>query len=93
MPADIDSFLGLNFATHCGGRGSTRWFSTGENGFLRQLKTRILATYPRGEDQMSLEHVQAAQMHRVRRDIVKRHPKLEVQLLLIGLDGKADAVA
>src|SRR5437899_2424199 len=54
MPADINSFLGLNLTTHCGGRRSTRWFSTGENGFPGRLKARILATYPGGEARMGL---------------------------------------
>jgi carbonic anhydrase len=37
--------------------------------------------------------VHAAQMRRVRGDIGRRHPKLAVELLLMGLDGKAETVA
>lgn len=37
--------------------------------------------------------VHAAQMRSLRSDIGKKHPKLAVRLLLMGLDGKVERVA
>jgi len=57
-------------------------------GFYKDIHGKDLAADPKEE----LE-VHAVQMRRVRADIGRRHPKLEVQLLLMGLDGKAETVA
>ena len=57
-------------------------------GFYKDIHGKDLAAEPKEELK-----IHAAQMHRVRGDIAKRHPKLEVQLLLMGLDGKAETVA
>lgn len=37
--------------------------------------------------------VHAAQMHSLKADIAKKYPNLEVELLLMGLDGKVETVA
>jgi carbonic anhydrase len=57
-------------------------------GFYKEIQGKDLAANPKEEFD-----VHAVQMRRVKRDIAKRQPKLEVELLLIGLDGKAETVA
>ncbi len=57
-------------------------------GFYKDIHGKDLAADPAEELK-----VHAAQMHLVRADIGRRHPKLEVELLLMGLDGKAETVA
>jgi hypothetical protein len=57
-------------------------------GFYKGVHGKDLAADPKEE----LE-VHAAQMHLVKADIGRRHPALEVQLLLMALDGKVETVA
>ena len=57
-------------------------------GFYRGIHGKDLAADPKEEFE-----VHAAQMHIVKTDIVRRHPGLEVELLLMGLDGKVETVA
>lgn len=57
-------------------------------GAYKAILGRDLAADPREEFA-----VHAAQMRSLRADIAARHPELAVQLLLMGLDGKAETVA
>jgi hypothetical protein len=57
-------------------------------GFYKDIHGKDLAADPKQEFE-----IHAAQMHRLRADIGRRHPTLEVQLLLMALDGKAETVA
>ena len=57
-------------------------------GFYKDIHGKDLAADPQEE-----LAVHAAQMHLVKADIGRRHPKLEVQLLLMALDGKVETVA
>jgi hypothetical protein len=57
-------------------------------GFYKDIHGKDLAADPADELK-----VHAAQMRLVKADIGRRHPALEVQLLLMGLDGKAETVA
>ncbi|MGC2414850.1 MAG: carbonic anhydrase [Stellaceae bacterium] len=57
-------------------------------GFYKAIHGKDLAADPAEE-----LTVHAAQMHLVKADIGRRHPKLAVELLLMGLDGKAETVA
>ena len=57
-------------------------------GFFKGVHGKDLAADP--EEELK---VHTAQMHLVKADIGRRHPNLEVQLLLMGLDGKAETVA
>jgi len=57
-------------------------------GFYKGIHGKDLAADPKEEFE-----VHAAQMHLVKADIGRRHPALEVQLLLMALDGKAETVA
>ena len=57
-------------------------------GFYKEIHGKDLAADPQEE-----LAVHAAQMRLVKADIGRRHPKLEVQLLLMALDGKVEAVA
>jgi hypothetical protein len=57
-------------------------------GFYKDIHGKDLAADPADELK-----VHAAQMHLVKADIGRRHPALAVELLLMGLDGKAETVA
>jgi len=57
-------------------------------GFYKDIHGKDLAADPKQEFE-----VHAAQMHVLKADIGRRHPKLEVQLLLMALDGKVETVA
>jgi len=57
-------------------------------GFYKDIHGKDLAADPKEEFE-----VHAKQMHVLKADIGRRHPKLEVQLLLMALDGKAETVA
>ncbi len=56
-------------------------------GFYRDIHGRDLAADPKDEFE-----VHAAQMRSLKADIGRKHPALEVQLLLMALDGKAETV-
>jgi hypothetical protein len=57
-------------------------------GFYKGIHGKDLAAEP--EEELK---VHAAQMHVLKADIARRHPELSVELLLMGLDGKAETVA
>ncbi len=57
-------------------------------GFYKDIHGRDLAANPMEEFE-----IHAAQMRSLKADIGRRHPALEVQLLLMGLDGKAETIA
>jgi hypothetical protein len=57
-------------------------------GFYKDIHGKDLAADPQQEFE-----IHAAQMHRLKADIGRRYPKLEVQLLLMALDGKVETVA
>ena len=57
-------------------------------GAYKAILGKDLAANPKEEFE-----VHAAQMRSLRADISKKHPELAVQLLLMGLDGKAETVA
>jgi hypothetical protein len=57
-------------------------------GFYKEIHGKDLAAEPKEEFE-----VHAAQMHLLKANIGRRHPELEVQLLLMALDGKVATVA
>jgi len=57
-------------------------------GFYKDIHGKDLAADPKQEFE-----IHAVQMRRVRRDIGRRHRELQVELLLMGLDGKVETVA
>ena len=57
-------------------------------GAYKVILGKDLATDPKEE-----LAVHAARMHSLKADIAKKYPNLEVELLLMGLDGKVETVA